>query len=336
MNYIGSKLSLLSFIEETIDCVNKCDEKKDLIFADLFAGTGVVGAKFKEKNYKVISNDIQFYSYVFNKYLIESKENISDELVSYLNSLDGVEGFIYNNYCMGSGSKRNYFSDYNGKKCDAIRQEIEKLYKKREITEDQYYRLLASLIESIDKYANTASVYGAFLKNIKASAMRTFEFRLLPLIDGRKDGEVYNENISFLIENIKGDILYLDPPYNSRQYASNYHILETIARYDDPKISGKTGLRDYVYQKSDFCSKRKIQEVFENLIKNVQFEHIFLSYNNEGLMNFQYIKEIMSRYGDYKVFKKKHRRFKADKEENRDYKAESTIEYLHYLHKRRV
>jgi len=130
MNYIGSKYSLLNFIDYGIAKISGYKNGAGCIFADLFAGTGVVGSKFKELGYNVISNDIQYYSYVINKHLIENSENIeiSSETLEKLNNMEGIEGFIYNNYCSG-GSERNYFSDYNGKKCDAMRIEIEELYK---------------------------------------------------------------------------------------------------------------------------------------------------------------------------------------------------------------
>lgn len=332
LNYIGSKHSLIEFIEGTIDNVVDIKNTNNKIFADLFAGTGIVGATFKSKGYKILSNDIQNYSYILNKHYLENnKVDIAPHLLNYLNSLDGVDGFIYNNYCAGSGSGRNYFIDYNGRKCDAIRIKIEELYLKGEINGNQYYHLLASLINSIDKYANTASVYGAFLKHIKKSANRKFILELLPVIDGVRNNEVYNTPIEKLIYKLEGDILYLDPPYNARQYCSNYHILETVARYDTPKLKGKTGLRDCEKQKSKFCSKRMVKNEFTEVIKNAKFKYIFLSYNNEGLMTTETIKEIMQRYGKYNVYTKEYRRFKADKETNRDYKANTTTEYLHCL-----
>ena len=330
MNYIGSKLSLKSFIKDTILGISKIDSENK-VFADLFAGTGVIGSEFKKMGYKVIANDIQHYSYIINKHLIENNSPINIELIEHLNSLEGKEGFIYNNYCMGSGSERNYFSDYNGKKCDAIRQELEKLYKNKEIDEHQYNYFLASLINSIDKHANTASVYGAFLKSLKKSAVKDFELELLPIIDGNKDGKVYNEDINILIKEIKGDILYLDPPYNARQYSANYHLLETISKYDNPIIKGKTGLRDYSNQKSKFCSKLQVNQVFEELISDADFKYIFLSYNDEGLMSLETIKKIMEKYGEYQCFTTDYKRFRADKEENRNHKKSSTVEYLHCL-----
>ena len=331
MNYIGSKFSLLDFLQDTVYDITEYKKGDNFIFADLFAGTGIVGAKFKKNGCTVISNDIQHYSYVLTKHYIENNTPIDTSLLESLNKLEGVDGFIYKNYCAGSGSERNYFTDYNGRKCDAIRQELEKLYKNKTISVNQYYYYLASLINSIDKYANTASVYGAFLKHIKKSADKQFNLELLPIIDGCKDGIAYNEDINTIIKNIQGDVLYLDPPYNARQYCSNYHVLETISRYDNPILNGKTGLRDYKEQKSAFCSKRTVADVFEDLISNAKFKYIFLSYNNEGLMDLDTIKSTMSKYGEYKVVTTEYRRFKADKEENRNHISSSTIEYLHCL-----
>lgn len=328
MNYIGSKYSLIDFLQESILDFAGTGNK---VFADLFAGTGVVGSHFKEQGYDVIANDIQYYSYVLNKHLIENAPPLNGEMVDYLNSLDGIEGFIYNNYCLGSGSGRCYFTDENGKKCDAIRIEIERLKDAAEINGAEYFYLLASLINSIDKYANTASVYGAFLKKVKKSAAKSFELKLLPTISGGSKNKVYNEDINSILDKIEGDILYLDPPYNARQYCTNYHVLETIARYDSPVLKGKTGLRDYKSQKSAFCSKRTVVEAFENVVKNANFKYIFLSYNNEGLMPIEQIKNIMTKYGEYTVYTKDYKRFRADKEENRNHKANETVEYLHCL-----
>ena len=327
MNYIGSKLSLMDFLVNSVEQIagNDCG-----IFADLFAGTGIVGSTFRKKGFEVIANDIQHYSYVLNKHYIENSEKIDESLLSHLNGLDEVEGFVYKNYCAGSGSGRNYFSDRNGKKCDAIRTEIERLYQTGDISEKQYYSLLASLINSIDKFANTASVYGAFLKHIKQSASKDFKLERLPTIEGI-EGTVYNEDINSLITKVKGDVLYLDPPYNARQYCTNYHVLESISRYDNPKLSGKTGLREYSQQKSKYCSRRTVKTVFDELLSKADFKYIFLSYNNEGLMTFEDIRKIMSRYGKYEIFEKEHHRFRADKEENRNHKASTTTEYLHCL-----
>lgn len=332
MNYIGSKQSLLDFLETTIEEFTGYKEGDCFVFGDLFAGTGVVGQRYKEKGHSVISNDIQYYSYVLNKHYIENIPELDDSLLEYFNNLNPVKGFIYNNYCEGSGSGRNYFTNENGMKCDAVRIELERLYRAGEINDNLYFYYLASLINSIDKYANTASVYGAFLKHIKKPAQKEFMLELLPVGNGNI-GKVYNEDINELIKKVGGDVLYIDPPYNNRQYCSNYHVLETIAKYDTPKLRGVTGLRDETYQKSKYCSKRTVIDIFEDLIKNADFKYIILSYNNEGLMDLKTIKDIMSKYGEYDFFTKEYRRFKADRDENRTIAADITTEYLHCLRK---
>lgn len=330
MNYIGSKHSLLNFLHDTISEVTGFKEGDEFTFADLFAGTGAVGTSYRKKGCNVISNDIQYYSYVLNRHYIENSLSPDNELLEYMNTLKGIKGFIYNNYCSGSGSGRNYFTDSNGMRCDAMRSELERLYREKKIDSSVYFHFLASIINSIDKYANTASVYGAFLKHTKKSAERNFRLELLPIINGKK-GKTYNENISTLIKKISGDVLYLDPPYNARQYSANYHVLETIAKYDNPVLHGKTGLRDYTNQKSEFCSSKTAENVFRNLIADADFKYIFLSYNNEGIMPLEAIKKIMSEFGEYQCYTKQYRRFKADKNENRNIKSDSTVEYLHCL-----
>ena len=170
MNYIGSKLKLCQhFLPETIKSVCGTDLSQKT-FCDIFAGTGIVGRTFKTSVKKVISNDIEYYSYILNKNYIENHRPLenAENLVSELNELSlCVDGFIYKNYCLGGNGERQYFSDENGKKIDSIRIKIEEWKNNGKINKSMYYFLLASLLESADKVANTASVYGAFLKTIK-------------------------------------------------------------------------------------------------------------------------------------------------------------------------
>lgn len=346
MNYIGSKFSILDFINETLNDFVK-PKNNNLVFCDIFSGTGVVGKYFKKKGYSVISNDIQYYSYVTAKHFIENNVQITfsklkkkgiKNVFEYLNSLKGIEGFIYNNYSIG-GTKgkeyeRLYFSDENAKIIDAIRTKIEEWKKEESIDENEYYFLISSLIESADKVANTASVYEAFLKKLKKSAQKRLILEPIEVLISNNNYKVYNKDCNKLINEIKGDILYMDPPYNTRKYDTNYHILETIALYDNPKIKGKTGVRCETTKKSKYCTKKEAALAFEELIKNANFKYILLSYNDEGIISAEEIKRIMSKYGKYKCYEKKHRRFKADK--NRDYIKDFTIEYIHCLEKENI
>ena len=330
MNYIGSKLKLSNFLEESIR--KTVGDIQEATFCDIFAGTGIVGRRFKTMTKKVIANDIEYYSYVLNRnYIGNTRDFEKDALLDTLNQTKGVKGFIYRHYSRGGHGERQYFSDANAMKIDAIRQTIERWREEGRVDEDQYFFLLASLIESADKVANTASVYGAYLKHLKRSALKTFVLEAATFDTGGEGHEVYHEDANSLINRISGDILYMDPPYNQRQYGANYHILNTIARYDNFTPQGKTGLRKYI--RSDYCKKSIVVESFEELIKNANFEYIFLSYNNEGLMQSQEVAKIMRKYGRYGLVTTQYQRFKADKTENRNHKADKTTEYLHILEK---
>ncbi|WP_448530106.1 DNA adenine methylase [Raineya sp.] len=330
MNYIGSKYTLIPFIRETILEVVGQEKLSKAIFYDAFAGTGIVGRIFKNKVKKIIASDTEYYAFVLNRNYIQNHQEISFQNLLYLNSLKGKEGFIYKHYAE-KGSFRKYFSAENGKKIDAVRSEIE--YLRKNISEDEYFFLLCSLLESADKVANTASVYGAYLKNLKKTAQKPLFLEPAHFEVNHHTHEVYHGEAEKLIEKISGDILYLDPPYNARQYGSNYHLLNTIALYDNNfEPQGKTGLRPHYY-KSLFCSKQKAPEMLEKIISKAQFKYIFLSYNNEGIIPLPTIQKIMRKYGNYEVFTQTYNRFMADKPSQRSYKARHTTEFLHFIEK---
>ncbi|WP_027000992.1 DNA adenine methylase [Eisenibacter elegans] len=330
MNYIGSKRKLSDFITGNIASVTGGFAGKH--FAELFGGTYVISRAVKPLVAELTVNDIEPYSYILAQNYIGNSAPLAYEAsLAQLNALSLVEGFIYQHYCMGSGSGRQYFSNANGQRIDAVRQQIEQWRQTAFIDEAMYYFLLASLLESADKVANTASVYGAFLKHLKRSAQQELVVKPAHFESSAAAVHIFNEDANSLIRRIEGDILYLDPPYNARQYGANYHLLNTITLYDRFEPKGKTGLRHY--PKSAYCRKPLVAEAFEELIAAAQFRYIFVSYNNEGLLPAAQLRSLMSRYGRYDLFTQTYERFKADRDSNRQHKASQTLEYLHILEK---
>ena len=331
MNYIGCKNRITGFLVGAMRDVAGADWR-DKVFCDLFAGTGAVGNAVKPLVRKVIANDLETYSFVLNRHYIGNCKPLSDWKfwISELNNLPPVsDGFIYQNYCLGSGSGRCYFSDANGMKIDAMRRAIGEWLAEKSISEDMYYFLICSLLEEADRLANTASVYGAFLKTLKPMASKPLVLSPADYAVTGQHNEVYQENANTLIRRIEGDILYLDPPYNVRQYGANYHILNTIANYQPFVPKGITGIGPY--QRSHYCSRKKVLAAFDDLLKNAHFHYVFLSYNNEGLLPPEIIQQIMSKYGRYDRIEMKNQRFKADSDEKRRHHARNTTEYLHVM-----
>ncbi|HET9530849.1 MAG TPA: DNA adenine methylase [Blastocatellia bacterium] len=343
MNYIGSKYTLLPFLDRVYRRISDADEK---VFCDIFAGTAAVGRHFKRRGLKIIANDLQYYAYALNKAYIEIndtpsfaglrkkyKEDIgratsgerAGPVLAFINALSGKQGFISDNY--GPAGNRFYYTRENAEKADAVRQAIERWRARKVVTEQEYFYILCSLLEAIDQVANTASVYGAFLKKYKASAKRPLALKPLELSNHVTGCRVFNKDANELIEEIECDVLYLDPPYNHRQYGANYHVLETIASYDNPLLSGVTGMRSY--PRSLYCRRRSAREALEHLVRTARARHILLSYNDEGLLSIDEVRRILSLRGRPRTFHTAYSRFKADN--GRTYKRDATVEFIHYV-----
>ena len=342
MRYIGNKTNLLNNINQVIkeNCTGN-----ERVFCDLFSGTSSV-ARFFKTRYKIISNDILYLSYVLQKATIFNnelptfeklkKELQIDNALDYLESSEIKKGksknFIYDNYSPNKNCERMYLTPDNAKRIDYIRNTIEEWNKKKLINKNEYFYLLASLIEGVPFVSNITGTYGAYLKDWDKRSFKKFEMIRLNVFNNNEQNECYREDANELIKKIEGDILYIDPPYNSRQYLPNYHLLETIARYDEPKINGKTGIRDYTEEKSNYCVKAKVYEELENLISNANFKHIIMSYNQEGILKKEEIEEILKKYGradTYKLYQVPYKQY----ENKLTKKMEQHYEYIFYIKK---
>ena len=264
-----------------------------------------------------------------NPTLLRNKIRLK-KVINYLNNLPEIKGFMYENYSPG-GTKdkkyqRQFFTDHNAMKIDTIRTKLQEWFNTELITEAEFYILLASLINEADYVANMSGTYGAFLKIWRSVALNYLTLKPPELILSNKTHEIYQEGANKLVRNIKCDIIYIDPPYNARQYAPNFHILETIAEWDNPKIYGKTGLRPYKNQISDYNKKGKCIIAFKDLIFNAQAKYILVSYNDEGIIPKETMKEILDSKGKTVLYRTPYRRFRSESDhENRHYKRQNDL-----------
>ncbi|MFI3162933.1 MAG: Dam family site-specific DNA-(adenine-N6)-methyltransferase [Bacillota bacterium] len=305
MRYIGCKTNLLENINQVVE--ENCNDGSK-VFCDIFSGTGSVSRFFKDK-YQIISNDLLYFSYLLTSATIENnkvpkfdklkKKGIADP-IEYLETSPIermlINGFITEEYSPLGNANRMYLTEENAVRIDYIRETIENWKSKKLIDIYEYKYLLACLIEGVPFVSNITGTYGAYLKHWDKRAFKTFEMVKLAVVDNGHNNICYNENANELIRKINGDILYIDPPYNSRQYLPNYHVLETIAKYDSPTLKGVTGVRPYENERSEYCTKKTVKTAFEELIKNAKFRHIIISYSDDGLLEIEELIDILQEY----------------------------------------
>ena len=324
MRYIGSKILLLENIRDLV--AQKAPDAKS--FCDIFSGTACVGRFFKQW-YQVFSNDLLYFSYCLQRgtiendsvpefKLLQSTLGIGDP-IDYINNLPIEEKerlpkekrLFQNNFSPIGG--RMYVQDINALRIDFARNTIDNWMAAKLINDDEYFYLLAACIEGIPFVSNISGTYGAFHKQWEVRTFKKFEVQHLPVNSNGKYNKCYREDGIDLVTKISGDVLYIDPPYNERQYLPNYHVLETAARYDFPQLTGKTGMREND-AKSDFCNRKKALLALERLVAGANFRHVILSYNTDGIMPLVNIEEIMKRHGDpasFSITQIPYRRYKS-------------------------
>lgn len=344
MRFIGNKTQLLENIKEVIDRHTSGASS----FCDVFSGTASVSRFFKQW-YEVYSNDLLYFSYCLQRGTIETPEKpsfktllqetgISDP-IQYFNdmttenmeTLPKEKRFFQNNYSPIGG--RMYITDSNALRIDFSRNTINNWRGKNLLNDDEYFYLIACVIEGIPFVSNIAGTYGAYNKAWDIRSNKVFMLIELPVICNGKKNCSYNMDGVLLMKKISGDILYIDPPYNERQYLPNYHVLETAAKYDFPVLRGVTGQRLYEMQRSDFCSKKTVVHAFDELLNNAKFKHIILSYNTDGIMTLNEIETTMKKYGIPESFEVNFIPYRRFKSHNVASRTEELKEMLIYIRK---
>ena len=274
--YLGSKTKLLDFIHKTI----KKEDISFYSFLDLFGGTGVVADSFNDGKHKIIINDMLecnrcSYNAFFGKEEIDEKK--MKKYISSFNKLDIIE----ENYFSLNFSE-TFFSNENCKKIGYIREEIDKLYKENLLNSREKDYLITSLIYAMDHIANTVGHYDAYRKGGDLNKKLNLQLLLINKPGMNNNNEIYKMDSNELAKKIKCDLVYIDPPYNSRQYCDAYHLLENVALWEKPDVFGVARKMDRSSLKSKYC-ENSAPRVFERLIKDLNCKYIIVSYNNMGL-----------------------------------------------------
>jgi adenine-specific DNA-methyltransferase len=317
IGYIGSKYKLKNWIFEEIE---KRTDNTYTKFADLFAGSCIMTHDALERKYDCFSNDLETYSYVVANGLKCNFTPAVQSIVNDINNSDGtLVGFVTNTY--SPRAKRLFFTEENAMRIDYIRNEIETI--KSTIHEDVYYFLLASLITSADAVKNTSVVYGAYLKKVKKIARAPLVFK--PIHTRNSDVNLITSCNDATKLTIVTDVAYIDPPYNNRQYGSNYFILNQII---NPRTAGGgvTGISEY--NKSSFCYKKEAADAFCALLNNVKARMFVISYNSESLISKNDMIMLLSKYGRCEVVEREYKRFKAQQETA----SNNVVEFLFFVH----
>ena len=312
--FLGSKYKLLNFIEDVVK--KYCKEIKSVV--DVFSGTGVVGSEFLKNGKEVYFNDYLKSNYYIYKAFYDSTNIDIKKLEKIISDYNCIE-ITKENYFSKNFSD-TYFSSKDCKKIGYVREDIEEKFKNQEINERERYILIASLIYSMDKVANTVGHYDAYRK-IKKIEDKFFIYMLDICEKGEKKAHISNLDANEFIRKIKADLVYIDPPYNSRQYCDAYHLLENVAVWSKPKVYGVAKKMDRTKLKSRYCTNKAV-EAFDDLIKNCNCKYILVSYNNTGdksnsrsnakISDLQ-IKQILEKKGKVSVFEQTFNNFTTGK-----------------------
>ncbi len=315
--YLGNKYKLLSFIKTTID--KHCPHVESMI--DIFSGTGAVASAFLD--IKIITNDILYSNYISNVAWFSPQEIDKTKLKRIISA--------YNNYSKNNSNymtenfSNTYFSFEDCSKIGYIREDIESKYKKKIINERERAILITSLLYAMDHIAKTCGHYDAFIQNATFNEHLELCYPDVPT-NNNAGNKCFNEDSNILVKKISSDLVYIDPPYNSRQYCDAYHLLENVAQWKKPRVEGVARKMDRTKLKSKYCTN-SATSAFEDLIENINAKYIALSYNNmakkgndrsNAKISDEDILRVLRKKGRVVVFSQEHKAFSTGKSDIQD------------------
>lgn len=316
--YIGCKAKLAEWIMQTIEAETSNAES----FCDIFAGTAIISDFAINRYKKIIINDFLYSNNIIYRAFYKVGKVDLPKILRIVSNYNKVNSDTIDDNYFSINFGNKFFDYQTAKKIGFIRQDIEN--KKNNLSEKEYCILVSSLIYSIDRIANTLGHYESYIKKeIKPKHLT------INLIDYKqcKNVDIYQEDSNQLVRSISADVVYIDPPYNSRQYSRFYHLYETLVKWDKPLLRG-TAMKPVEENMSEYCSSRAPQ-AFEDLILNLKARYIAVSYNNtyyskssssKNKITLEQIENILSKRGVTKVFEHKHQFFNAGKTDFENHK----------------
>ena len=304
IRYYGGKAKLADFI---IGGLQQSGLKEGMTVLDGFSGTSVVAQELKHRGFHTYANDHLYFCYAladahlaFNHKPSFKGLKLDTDVLVFLNSLEPKHGFVTRNYSPFENCQRMYLSIENANKVDAIRDQIEDWKNEASITASEYNYLLATLIYAINLVSNITGTYGAYLKFWEGRSKKSLYLTPINISPSKYSNRAMCKDVIEAVSRQHYDFIYLDPPYNSRGYFSNYFFLEMVARgwYETiPIPQGVTGIPRNLEVRSDYSSKMEVSGAFQRLMNKCDAEYVAISYNNEGLISQEKLLAILNDFG---------------------------------------
>lgn len=333
--YLGNKTKLADWIVGKIAEVLPAGTS----VADPMCGTASVSLALARAGYNVTASDALTFPVVHARTRLLAKQAPAFKALGgyhgaldWMRSLEPVQGYFYKEFG-ASGSPANgrdprlYFTAANAAHIDALRAGILSLNAAGSLTVLEHNVLLQHLLLSTNKVANINGTYGYFGKVLSSGALRAMVFDPLEFEWTPGEHRVLQGAVEVVAPALKSNAVYLDPPYTKRQYAGNYHILETLAQEDNPVAAGDGGLRPWADQASDFCYKRTAAAAFRRTLEQLETDHVFISYSEDGQVRGPELMAILAEFGKVRVHEQLHARYRS----NGGVKDGSVMERLYHV-----
>lgn len=294
IKYIGSKRKLISELMQVMAALPNVAN-----VLDLFSGTARVGSALRARGYSVTANDHNSYAYTLARCYVAADHGLHSaaaaSLLAELNGLPGRAGYFTQTFC----EEARYFQPKNGARIDAIRESIAE----RQLAPELEAIALVSLMEAADRVDSTVGLQMAYLKQWAPRSFNDLELRMPELTPGPVGRALQLDALACARQG-RFDVVYLDPPYNQHKYLNNYHVWESLVRWDKPAVYGVARKRiDCREYDSPFNSRRRIHAALREVVDALDARYLVVSFNDEGYVSEQELRAILEPRGAVAVLR---------------------------------